>query len=233
MPAQRKEPNVPEAVELPEVIETGPEDADASILLLHGLGADGHDLEGILPHLQRPAEARWRFVFPHAPKRPVTINGGMTMRAWYDIDPGAGFDSGSADIRASAAQAAALIAREETRGIKPGRIIIGGFSQGGVIALEAGLGYPRRLAGIVGLSTYLHDHARVTERLSLANAEVRVFMAHGLMDPMIPIQRAATGRSTLTDLGYPLTWHEYPMGHEICLEELQALAAWLEQSLAP
>ncbi len=221
------------AVELPEVMENGPEDADASILLLHGLGADGHDLEGIMPHIRRPAGARWRFVFPHAPKRPITINGGMQMRAWYDIDPATGLDSERGDIMASAAQAAALIEREEARGVKPARIVIGGFSQGGVIALEAGLGYPRRLAGIVALSTYLHDHARITERLSLANAELPLFMAHGLMDPMIPIQRAATGRSTLTDLGYPVTWEEYPMGHEICLEELQALSAWLEPRLAP
>lgn len=221
-----------EAVELPEVIETGPEDADASILLLHGLGADGHDLEGVLPHLPLPADARWRFVFPHAPKRAVTINGGMQMRAWYDIDPDAGLDGGRDDIAVSAAQAAALVGREEDRGVAPSRIVVGGFSQGGVIALEAGLGYPRRLAGIVGLSTYLHDHARITERLSLANAELPLFMAHGLMDPMIPIQRAATGRSTLLDLGYPVTWHEYPMGHEICLEELQALSAWLQQRLA-
>lgn len=222
-----------EAVEVPELLESGPEDADASILLLHGLGADGHDLEGILPHLQLPAGARWRFVFPNAPKRPITINGGMQMRAWYDIDPAAGLDSGQADIATSAAQAAAVIAREEARGVDAARIVVGGFSQGGVIALETGLGYPRRLAGIVGLSTYLHDHARVTERLSLANAELPLFMAHGLMDPMIPIQRAATGRSTLTELGYPVSWHEYPMGHEICLEELQALSAWLTQRLLP
>jgi len=221
-----------DAIDLPELFETGPDDANASILLLHGLGADGHDLEGILPHLRLPADARWRFVFPNAPKRPISINGGMEMRAWYDIDPAAGLDSGGDDIAASAAQAAALIDREEARGINPARIVIGGFSQGGVIALEAGLGYRRRLAGIVGLSTYLHDHARITERLSLANAELPLFMAHGLTDPMIPIHRAATGRSTLTELGYPVSWHEYPMGHEICLEELQALSAWLTQKLA-
>lgn len=221
-----------DAVELPQLLETGPEDADASILLLHGLGADGHDLEGILPHLQLPADARWRFVFPNAPKRPITINGGMQMRAWYDIDPVAGLDSGHDDIATSAAQTAAVIGREEARGVDAARIVVGGFSQGGVIALETGLGYPRRLAAIVGLSTYLHDHARITERLSLANAELPLFMAHGLMDPMIPIQRAATGRSTLSELGYPVSWHEYPMGHEICLEELQALSAWLKQTLA-
>lgn len=222
---------MPDAVELPELLETGPEDADASIVLLHGLGADGHDLEGILPHLQQPAGARWRFVLPHAPQRPISINGGMRMRAWYDIDPAAGLDSGREDIALSAAQAAAVIGREEARGIAAGRIVVGGFSQGGVIALEAGLGYPRRLAGIVGLSTYLHDHARITERLGLANAELPLFMAHGLMDPMIPIQRAAIGRSTLVELGYPVSWHEYPMGHEICLEELQALSAWLTRQL--
>ncbi|TVS19458.1 MAG: alpha/beta fold hydrolase [Gammaproteobacteria bacterium] len=214
-----------------ECIEAGPEDADASILLLHGLGADGHDLEGIVPHLNLPADARWRFIFPNAPERPVTINNGMRMRAWYDIDPAAGPDSGRDDIAASTAQTAALIDREKERGVPSQRIVVGGFSQGGVIALETGLGYPTRLAGIVALSTYLHDHANVAERLSLANAEAPIFMAHGLMDPMIPVQRAAIARSTLTDLGYEIAWQEYPMGHEICMEELNALSQWLTERL--
>ncbi len=220
-----------EASGLPECIEVGPEDADASILLLHGLGADGQDLEGIVPHLKLPVGARWRFLFPNAPIRPVTINGGMRMRAWYDIDPAAGPDSGSGDIAASAAATAGLIAREVERGVATKRIVVGGFSQGGVIALETGLAYPERLAGIVALSTYLHDHANVTARLGLANAELPVFMAHGLMDPMIPVQRAAIAKSTLTDLSYPVTWQEYPMGHEICMEELDALSRWLTAQL--
>lgn len=216
---------------LPERIEAGPEQADACVILLHGLGADGHDLEGILPHLELPPTARWRFIFPHAPERAVSINGGVHMPAWYDIDPEAGLDSGGEDIRLSTAQARSLIEHEQARGIDPKRIVIGGFSQGGVIALEAGLSHSQRLAGIVALSTYLHDHARVVERISLDNAELPLFMAHGLMDPMIPIQRAALARSTLQELGYPVTWQEYPMGHEICLPELQALSAWLRDRL--
>lgn len=220
-----------EASGLPECIEVGPEDADASILLLHGLGADGHDLEGIVPHLKLPAGARWRFIFPNAPIRPVTLNGGMRMRAWYDIDPAAGPSSGSEDIAASAAATAGLIAREAERGVATKRIVVGGFSQGGVIALETGLAYPQRLAGIVALSTYLNDHSHVTERLGLANAELPIFMAHGLMDQMIPVQRAAIGKSTLADLGYQVTWHEYPMDHSICMEELEALSRWLTTQL--
>ncbi len=217
--------------ELLKCIETGPADADACLLLLHGLGADGHDLEGIVPHLQLPSGARWRFVFPNAPERPVTLNGGMHMRAWYDIDPAAGPNGGSEDIQASAAMITDLIEREIALGIAPERIVLGGFSQGGVIALQAGLAHASRLGGIVALSTYVHDHARLADRVSLASSELPVFMAHGLMDPMIPVQRAATGRSALTELGYQVEWHEYPMGHEICAEELRDLSRWLARRL--
>lgn len=216
----------------PECIEHGPADASASVILLHGLGADGHDLEAILPHLQCPDAGRWRFIFPNAPTRPVTINGGMAMPAWYDIDPDGGLDSGSRDIADSTAAITALLEREQQRGVASERIVLGGFSQGGVIALQAGLAHQRRLAGLVALSTYLHDHANTAERCDLANVELPIFMAHGLMDPMIPVQRAVTGRATLEELGYPVEWHEYPMGHEICGEEIAALSHWLNTRLA-
>lgn len=214
-----------------QVIETGPEDADASIILLHGLGADGADLAGLAPHIEQPDGARWRFLFPDAPQRPVTINGGAVMRAWYDIDPGRGLDSGADDIRASATLAGALIQRELDRGVAARRIVLGGFSQGGVIALEAGLCGEQPLAGIVALSTYLHDAERAAERVTLANAEAPVFMAHGRGDPMIPITRAASARSSLEQLGYRIEWHEYPMGHEVCLPELRDLSSWLAATL--
>lgn len=223
--------NTEGAVGIDEVIESGPEDADASILLLHGLGADGADLTGLVPHLQLPDGARWRFLFPNAPVRPVTINGGARMRAWYDIDPAGGLDSGAADIRASARAAAGLVAREMARGVAPERIVLGGFSQGGVIALEAGLGGEHRLAGIVALSTYLHDAEHADTRVGLVNAGARIFMAHGRGDPMIPITRAAQGRTRLEDLGYRVQWQEYPMGHEVCMPELRDLSTWLADCL--
>ncbi|MDZ7825058.1 MAG: carboxylesterase [Gammaproteobacteria bacterium] len=160
----------------------------------------------------------------------MTINGGMAMRAWYDIDPAAP-DSGADGIRASAAIADALVTRECERGLDPGRIVLGGFSQGGVIALEAGLAADRRLAGLIALSTYLHDPDQVDARVGLANAEAAIFMAHGRGDPMIPIARAAGSRTRLEQLGYRVEWHEYPMGHEVCMPEIRDLSAWIAERL--
>ena len=214
------------------ILEAGPEDADATLVLMHGLGADANDLAPVAEYLKLPDSLRLRVVLPDAPERPVTINGGMRMRAWYDIDPAAGLDSGRADIEASAGLARELIAREQARGIPAERIVVGGFSQGGVIALETGLSHGERLAGIIALSTYLHDAEHVAERVGLANAEAEIFMAHGRGDPMIPIHRAAASRSALDQLGYRVTWQEYPMGHELCLDEIEALSAWLAQRLA-
>jgi phospholipase/carboxylesterase len=215
-----------------EVIEAGPDDADASILLLHGLGADGADLAGLAPHVHQPDGARWRFLFPSAPMRPVTINGGAVMRAWYDIAPAGGLDSGSDDIRVSAALADRIIEREIERGVDPARIVVGGFSQGGVIALETALAGDRSLAGVIALSTYLHHADRADERVTMANAGAPIFMAHGRGDAMIPIARAAASRSRLEALGYRLTWREYAMGHEVCMEEIRDLGDWLEAVLA-
>jgi phospholipase/carboxylesterase len=198
-----------------------------SIIWLHGLGADGHDFEPIVPELRLPGQLPLRFIFPHAPVRPVTLNGGLPMRAWYDIDLRQPL-SGTADIQASGRAVAELVASEEARGIDSTRIVLAGFSQGGVIALHLGLRHRAPLAGIMALSTYLHDHERLTDEISLENADTPVFMAHGVQDPMIPITRAITSRQALLALGYRLEWHEYPMGHGVCLEEIRDISRWLQ-----
>ncbi len=203
-----------------------PRPAAASVIWLHGLGADAGDFEPIVPmlNLDNPI----RFVFPNAPVRPVTINAGMEMRAWYDIDPGAPL-SGTEDIRASAAAIEALVAREIERGVPAHRIVLAGFSQGGVIALHLGLRHPTRLAGIMALSTYVHDHEHLTDEVSLASVDVPIFMAHGQADPMIPITRAITSREALLKLGYQVEWHEYGMGHQVCQEEVDDIGRWLNR----
>jgi phospholipase/carboxylesterase len=203
--------------------------AAGAVIWMHGLGADATDFEPIVPMLEIGAPVR--FVFPNAPVRPVTINGGMAMRAWYDIDPGAPL-AGTEDIRASAAAVEALLDREVERGIPEHRIVLAGFSQGGVIALHLGLRHPRRLAGILALSTYLHDHEHLGDEASLASVDAPVFMAHGRMDPMIPITRAITSREALTALGYTVEWHEYPMGHQVCPEEIADIGTWLGRRFA-
>ena len=205
-------------------------DPDAAVIWLHGLGADGHDFEPIVPELALPGVRALRFVFPHAPVRAVTINGGAQMRAWYDIDPRSPL-AGERDIGESAAAVEALVAEQVARGITTKRIVLAGFSQGGVIALQAGLRYREPLAGIMGLSTYLHDPEHLIDRISLENAGIPIFMAHGLMDPMIPITRAITSRETLRALDYPIEWHEYSMGHSVCLEEIKDIGRWLTARL--
>ena len=206
-------------------------DPDAAVIWLHGLGADGHDFEPIVPELALPGVRALRFVFPHAPVRAVTINGGAQMRAWYDIDPRSPL-AGERDIGESAAAVEALVGEQVARGIATKRIVLAGFSQGGVIALQAGLRYREPLAGIMGLSTYLHDPEHLIDRISLENAGIPIFMAHGLMDPMIPITRAITSRETLRALDYPIEWHEYSMGHSVCLEEIKDIGRWLTARLS-
>ncbi|MEQ8485972.1 MAG: alpha/beta fold hydrolase [Pseudomonadales bacterium] len=211
--------------ELLECVEIEPDRAaTGSVIWMHGLGADARDFEPIVPMLELSEPVR--FVFPNAPVRPVTINGGMRMRAWYDIDPRSPL-SGTDDIRASAAAVAALVAREETRGVPPGRVVLAGFSQGGVIALQQGLRHAQRLAGILALSTYLHDHEHVAGEVSFASVDVPIFMAHGRADPMIPITRAITSREALLALGYQVEWHEYAMGHQVCPQEIGDIGRWL------
>ena len=197
------------------------------MIWLHGLGADGHDFEPLVPMLGLPRRLALRFVFPHAPERPVTINMGARMRAWYDIVRLGGGAEDSAGIHQSQALLEGLIARERERGIAPGRIVLAGFSQGGAIVLHTGLRHAERLAGIMALSTYLPLPATLETDRSPANADVPIFMAHGLNDEMIGIERALASRDALEALGYALAWHEYPMAHAVCEEEVTAIAGWL------
>jgi len=204
---------------------------DASIILLHGLGADGHDFEPIVPELPLPAGLRARFVFPHAPVQSVTINYGHVMPAWYDV-----YGDGRQDadgIRVSQGRIEALIARERARGVSTRRIVLAGFSQGGAIALQTGLRHPERLAGILALSTYLPLAETLGAEANPANRDVPIFMAHGTEDPVIPLQRAAISRDQLRKLGHQVEWHEYPMPHAVCPEEIADVGAWLGRVLAP
>jgi phospholipase/carboxylesterase len=216
---------------LPAVeIETGGT-VRASILWLHGLGADGHDFEPIVPHLGLGGRGV-RFVFPHAPRRAVTINMGLLMPAWFDIraqDFSARIDAEG--IRASALLVEALLARERERGIPAERILLAGFSQGGVIALHVALRWKERLAGAIGLSTFLPDVVTQPDALAPENAGLPVFMAHGDDDPLIPLVWAQHARDRLIGLGSPVVWKQYPMEHQVCAEEIADLAAWIEERL--
>ena len=201
-------------------IETAP-NPDAAVVWMHGLGADGHDFEPIVPELRLPATTRIRFVFPHAPLRPVTINQGHVMRAWYDVRALAGVRrEDEAGVRQSARQIEALLARERQRGIAPRRIVIAGFSQGGAMALHVGLRYADRLAGILALSCYLPLSNTLPTEASPANRDVPIFWAHGLHDPMIPQAMAEQGRAQLAELGYQIDWHQYPIPHSVSAEEI-------------
>jgi len=212
-------------------IETGKNPA-ASVIWLHGLGADGNDFAPIVPEIRLPASAI-RFVFPHAPVQPVTINGGMRMRAWYDITDGAIRREDERGVRASQVSIEALIAREKKRGTKAERLVLAGFSQGGAIALHTGLRHPERIAGIMALSTYVPVGEKLSAEASTANRRVPIFMAHGTHDPVIPLNRAEQSRALLESLGYPVEWREYGMPHSVCPEELADIGAWLGKVLGP
>ena len=203
-----------------------------SIIWLQGLGADGHDFAPIVPELVAPQWPAIRFVFPHAPVRPVTINNGMAMRAWYDIY---GFDAHApqddAGIRASIAEVEALIAREQERGVSSERILLAGFSQGGAIALAAGLRHARKLAGIIALSTYLPLAPTLAVERSTANAGVPIFWGHGTFDPVVALQRGVESRAALEALGYAVQWHTYPMPHAVCPDEIADLRRWIGERL--
>jgi phospholipase/carboxylesterase len=212
-------------------LETAPNPRHA-ILWLHGLGADGNDFAPIVPELVDRTWPSLRFVFPHAPVRPVTINGGMRMRAWYDISGAQIADRQDvAGIRESIASLDALIAREGARGIPPGRVILAGFSQGGAIVLAGGVRHAARLGGIVALSTYLPLEATTAAERSAANAQAPIFMAHGSADPVVPERLGKLSRDALTALGYTVEWHSYPMAHQVCLEEIADLRAWIGERL--
>ena len=219
-----------ELLDCVEIEPPGP--CDASVLWLHGLGADGHDFPPIVPELGLPPEHGVRFVFPHAPVRAVTINAGMRMRAWYDIVDLDSDDRGDeAGVRDSAEHVAALVARETERGVRVGRIVLAGFSQGGAVALHLGLRHPERLAGILALSTYIACDCDLDAERHPANHATPIFQAHGTLDPMVPHHRGVAARDRLRGLGYAVEWHEYPMAHQVCLEEIQAVGTWLRGRL--
>jgi phospholipase/carboxylesterase len=200
----------------------------ASIIWMHGLGADGHDFVDIVPQFSLPARPGVRFVFPHAPMRPVTINGGYVMRAWYDIrDAGGVRREDPAGVRASQKAIEALIQREKERGVPAASIVIAGFSQGGAMALHTSLRHGERLAGVMALSCSLPLADTLTAEAAPANRDVPIFMAHGTQDPMIPMARAVRARETLVGLGYRVEWHEYPMPHSVCAEEVLDISTWL------
>ncbi len=212
-------------------IEIGPAEADHAIIWLHGLGADGHDFEPIVPELHL-ADIPVRFIFPHAPVRPVTVNAGMTMRAWYDIrSPRIEQAEDEAGIRQSQALLENLIQREIERGIDSQRIILAGFSQGGAIALQTGLRYSRPLSGVLALSTYLPLAGRFEEERSDANRNTPILMAHGQFDPIVPVTLAEDSRDLLQQAGNPVDWKIYPMQHQVCMEEITDIAGWLRQQL--
>ena len=215
-----------------EQLETGAHPR-AAVIWMHGLGADGHDFVPIVPELELPAALPVRFVFPHAPMRPVTINGGHVMRAWYDVRDDHGERREDTDgVRASQASIEALIEREKARGIAPARIVLAGFSQGGAMALHTGLRHRERLAGVLALSCFLPAADTVATEASATNRDVPFFMAHGTGDPLIPIARGRWSRDRLVELGYRVQWREYPMPHSVCAQEIADVAAWLREVLA-
>ncbi len=213
-------------------LQTGPQPR-ASLIVLHGLGASGDDFVPVCEALDLAAVGDVRHVLPHAPQRPVTLNGGMRMPAWYDI-LGLGGQGGEdeAGLRASMALVEALIAREIERGVPAERIVLAGFSQGCAMALLTGLRYPQQLAGLVGMSGYLPLAAKTAAERSAANQTTPIFLAHGRQDPMIPLPRAAASRDALQALGYAVAWHEYPMEHSVCMEEIRDLNHFLLKVLA-
>jgi phospholipase/carboxylesterase len=211
-------------------IETG-NSPSTSIIWLHGLGADGHDFEAIVPELDLP-DIPIRFVFPHAPMQPVTINAGMVMRAWYDVSDPAIRREDEAGVRASQVLLEALIAREQQRGTATDRVVLAGFSQGGAIALQTGLRHPQRLAGIMALSCYVPIAAKLAAEAHPANRDVPILMGHGTADPVVALSRAVESRELLLRAGYSVEWHDYPMPHSVCLEEIHDISAWLRRVLA-
>ncbi|NRF69336.1 carboxylesterase [Aquincola sp. S2] len=208
-------------------------DPVASVIVLHGLGADGTDFLPMCDELDLSAIGPVRYLMPRAPVRPVTINGGYRMRAWYDI---LGNDlvrrEDEAGLRESLALVHALIDREVARGMPAHRIVLAGFSQGCAITLLAGLRYPQRLAGLAGLSGYLALAASTAGERHAANADTPVFLAHGSQDGVVPVLRGIAARDALAELGHDVDWHEYPMEHSVCLEEIAALNQWLLRVLA-
>ena len=211
-------------------IETKPKPSH-SVIWLHGLGADGNDFVPIVQELSLPPLGI-RFVFPHAPMRPVTINGGFVMRAWYDIaNQDLGMKEDEQGLRQSQQMIEELIAKEENRGVPLSRIVVAGFSQGGVVALQTGLRQPQRLAGVMSLSAYLPLTSTIEKERNAANNDVPIFLGHGVADNIVPLPLGTASRDRLLKLGYDVDWHQYPMPHSVCAEELEDISAWLARVL--
>ena len=215
-------------------IESEPKPA-ASVIWMHGLGADGNDFAPIVPELDLGGLPGVRFIFPHAPMRPVTINNGHVMRAWYDVSfgdlEGKSRKADEQGVRESQAAIGSLIARENQRGIASRKIVVAGFSQGGAIALHTGLRYAERLAGVMALSTYLPLADSLPAEATALNKDAPIFFAHGAYDPVIALPMATLSRDTLNARGYRVEWHEYPMQHSVCAEEIADISAWLQEVL--
>lgn len=220
--------------ESPDAVVLTPGSAPvATVIWLHGLGADGFDFVPIVDELRLPATLPVRFIFPHATPRPVTINNGYVMRAWYDIK-GFGPERAEDDagIRESEGVVKRYIEQEIAQGIPPSKIVIAGFSQGGAVAFQTGLRYPQRLAGVMALSTYLPLRASVAKEASAANRDVPILMCHGVQDPVVSLQMGEASRAVLQGLGYQIEWHTYPMEHSVCMEEVVDMSKWLQARLA-
>jgi phospholipase/carboxylesterase len=220
-------------LEIPETVEVGGgERPDGSVIWLHGLGADGHDFEPVVPELKLGDQVNLRFVFPHAPVRPVTINGGMSMRAWYDVlslDRSGPQDE--AGIRESSAILVDLIERERTRGVAYEDIVVAGFSQGGAIAMHTAMRFPHKLAGLIALSTWMPLEATIDAEVVRApdsqSRDLPVLMAHGTFDPLLPLAAGQHACDIMRKAGFDVQWHDYPMAHAVCAEEIVEIRNWL------
>lgn len=215
------------------VVLDPPTPPDAAVIWLHGLGADGFDFVPIVEELRLPPTLAVRFIFPHARQRPVTINGGFVMRAWYDITGlGPGSAEDQAGIRESAEVVRGYVEQENAGGIASERIVIAGFSQGGAIAFQAALRHPQRLAGVMALSTYLPLRQTLAAEAAPANRDMPILMCHGLRDPMVPATLGTASRDLLQSLGYKVEWKDYPMEHQVCMEEVLDISKWLQARLS-
>jgi len=211
-------------------VEINPEGSpEAVVIWLHGLGADGHDFEPIVPQLRLPASLPVRFVFPHAPEMAMTAFGGERVRAWFDFDPTGGMDT--TGLKRSVAKVVDLIQQEVDNGMPTEKILLAGFSQGGVLALQTALFYPKPLAGILALSTFLGEDSALSSGAAQVNAKIPILMCHGQQDAVLPLSLGKSSYDTLLAAGYAIEWREYPMGHEVCLEEINVVSAWLQRVL--
>lgn len=213
-------------------VTIGPDDAEYSVIWLHGLGADGHDFEPIVEELGYSKKSRTRFVFPHAPSRPVTINNGYVMPAWYDVIAIDGWSpEDEQGIREAQQHIMAMIQHEISRGIEARHIVLAGFSQGGAIAMHTALRYPQTLAGLLALSTYLPLPASLTEEATAENRHIPLMMVHGEYDPVVPVQLAQISKQKLFEAGYSVEWKTYPMEHGVCPEEIADIDRWFDRIL--